>query len=55
MKTIFDKIDPQYIECSTGICEHASHMHVLPTYIVTGVIGILMVVRLLKRKSHGLR
>lgn len=25
MKTIFDKIDPKYIECATGACEHASH------------------------------
>lgn len=25
MKTIFDKIDPKYIECSTGACDHANH------------------------------
>lgn len=26
MKTIFDKVDPKYLECSTGACEHVSHM-----------------------------
>ena len=25
MKTIFDKIDPKYVECSAGTCEHVSH------------------------------
>ena len=27
MKTIFDKVDPTYLECSTGVCEHVSHQH----------------------------
>lgn len=25
MKTIFDKIEPKYLECTTGACEHVSH------------------------------
>lgn len=25
MKTILDKIDPKYIDCATGACEHISH------------------------------
>ena len=25
MKTIFDKIDPKYLECTTGACEHVGH------------------------------
>ena len=25
MKTIFDKIEPKYLECTTGQCEHAIH------------------------------
>jgi hypothetical protein len=25
MKTILDKVDPKYIECSTGICDHLYH------------------------------
>lgn len=26
MKTIFDKVDPKYLECATGACEHTSHV-----------------------------
>lgn len=25
MKTILDKVNPKFIECSTGMCEHVSH------------------------------
>lgn len=25
MKTIFDKVDPKYIECGAGVCEHPLH------------------------------
>ncbi len=25
MKSIFDKIDPKYLECYTGHCEHVIH------------------------------
>jgi hypothetical protein len=25
MKTVFDKIDPEFLECSTGHCQHAIH------------------------------
>ena len=25
MKTILDKIDPQYLECAGGSCEHIEH------------------------------
>ena len=25
MKTILHKIDPRYIECTTGVCEHVTH------------------------------
>lgn len=25
MKTILDKINPKYIECTTGTCEHLTH------------------------------
>ena len=55
MKTIFDKIDPKYIECSSGMCEHAAHTHVLPMYILTSVITMLVVIKLSKNKDHGLR
>lgn len=25
MKTIFNKIEPKYLECTTGTCEHFEH------------------------------
>ena len=25
MQTIFDKIDPNYTNCISGVCEHAEH------------------------------
>jgi len=25
MKTIFDKVDPKYIDCANGMCEHVEH------------------------------
>ena len=25
MKTILDKVDPKYLECATGLCEHSIH------------------------------
>lgn len=25
MKTIFDKVDPMYLDCTTGMCDHVSH------------------------------
>lgn len=25
MKSIFDKVDPKYLECTTGACEHVGH------------------------------
>ena len=49
MKTILDKIDPKYIECTAGVCEHTSHAHVLPVYVV----AVLAVVCVLYR-TRGL-
>jgi hypothetical protein len=25
MKNIFNKVDPKFLECTTGVCEHANH------------------------------
>lgn len=25
MKTIFEKVDPKFIKCQTGVCEHQQH------------------------------
>lgn len=40
MKTIFDKVNPKYIDCATGICEHTSHT------FNTGYIAIAVVLLL---------
>lgn len=39
MKTILDKIDPEYINCANGMCEHAEHKMnslwwILPVFIL---------------------
>lgn len=41
MKTILDKIDPKYIECSTGVCEHISHSANMILWVVLGVALVL--------------
>ena len=38
MKTIFDKIDPKYVECSTGVCEHAAHNHNIALWVVVAML-----------------
>lgn len=37
MKTILDKVDPKYLECTAGTCEHISHAQntvLLPVLLV---------------------
>ena len=38
MKTIFDKIDPKYIDCASGACEHTGHQYNLLTCLVAGIL-----------------
>lgn len=38
MKTIFDKIDPKYIECTTGVCEHTVHTTNVYMWIVVAIL-----------------
>jgi hypothetical protein len=40
MKTIFDKIDPKYIECTAGSCEHTAHSN-------NGVYWAILIVALM--------
>ena len=41
MKTIFDKIDPSYIECATGTCEHTVHnTNIVSWVVVAFIIGV---------------
>jgi hypothetical protein len=50
MKTIFDKIDPKYIECAGGVCEHASHSTILPMYMGAALLLSLSYVMLKTKK-----
>lgn len=52
MKTIFDKIDPKYLDCATGVCEHASHVSVLPSYIVA--VTLMYLIYTLKNKQNNI-
>ena len=49
MKTIFDKVDPKYIDCTTGLCEHASHQYntvmLIVTIVVLSTIGLNKLLR----------
>ena len=43
MKTIFNKIDPQYLECTSGACEHVSHQfNAMWWLVIFGVAGYLI-------------
>lgn len=51
MKTIFDKIDPKYIECAAGTCEHTQHAMNLPMYIICAAILLYIAVQTLKTSN----
>ena len=40
MKTIFDKINPQYLECSTGTCGHPEHIGIVIAIASVVIISI---------------
>ena len=59
MKTIFDKIDPVYlnhaaqgIECTTGTCGHTVHSYNMPLMLVCGVL-LLYVGWVIRQRRHG--
>lgn len=41
MKTIFDKIDPQYLECASGTCGHPEHLGIIVAVITSAVLFLL--------------
>lgn len=45
MKTIFDKVDPKYLECGTGVCDHVAHSSVLPMYIITVLLLVYITIK----------
>ena len=51
MKTIFDKVDPKYldhasagVECATGTCGHVSHSYNLITLVTICVVFTMVYV-----------
>lgn len=37
MNNIIEKIDPGYIQCTTGICEHNNHQYHILLWVVVGI------------------
>ena len=50
MKTIFDKVDPKYIDCAAGTCEHVSHAMNLLMYITVVILTTLCIYKLKTQK-----
>jgi hypothetical protein len=50
MKTIFDKVDTKYLECATGICEHAIHMQ--NGLLIVTIIGLMLFYRRVYAKKN---
>ena len=38
MKTIFDQVNPEYLECTTGICGHPEHIGMVIAVILTAFL-----------------
>ena len=60
MKTIFDKVDPQYldhaahgVECVTGTCGHVQHQYNMVTIAVIGIILLNAVILVYKTKEFS--
>ena len=51
MKTIFDKVDPKYIECTTGVCEHASHSLNAPLWMVIVTLSLVLISVVVRSKK----
>lgn len=41
MKTIFNKIDPTYLDCASGLCEHTSHQFNLIYVCIVPVVFLV--------------
>ena len=53
MKTIFDKIDPKYIECTTGTCEHVTHTSNAVLFTALLVISVYMLSTLITIRTNN--
>jgi hypothetical protein len=50
MNTILDKVDPQYMNCMSGACEHIEHKvnalwWIIPVVVLTYLYGKVKVIR----------
>jgi len=52
MKTIFNKIDPKYIECTSGTCEHIEHKLNSAYWLIFFTAALYAVFKLTKGKSN---
>jgi hypothetical protein len=43
MKTIFETVDPKFMKCSTGTCEHVSHKPNMCLPILLIVSAVLLI------------
>lgn len=52
MKTIFDKIDPKYLECATGACEHSGHQFNVITWVIAGILLLNTYILITREKTQ---
>ena len=50
MKTILNKVDPKYLDCVSGLCEHTSHQFNL-FYLIAIPLCVIAFIVLKKVKS----
>ena len=50
MKTILDKIDPKYIDCTAGTCEHVTHKMNIGVWVIIVVALVAITVKY----THGI-
>ena len=52
MKTIFDKVNPKYLECISGTCEHAAHQPNMLLWCVIVILGVTISYTYLKHRRE---
>jgi len=50
MKTIFDKIDTKYLDCTSGACEHVTH-----NFNGVLIVGLALFILIYKLKTSSTR
>lgn len=44
MKSIFDKVDPRFLECVTGTCSHTDHQAGIVVWLVMSLIILNIII-----------